>query len=432
MEISLEQARKLIIESLKYASVPGLMQNPSVVEFIEGTTDISFNSLEIDSLAVMELLIAIELETDISLSPQEILELASLNNLAIRLSAQKNRPTVRPPLPTPEMHARSNNKLTDITKLYLRCSRNLSTKNSLNKLHISLENRITPQEVTDIKTGLKNPHKKSGNSIYSWISNRYQLLRHYSKMMRPIYRKKHRVQYSWIKKLDKMLLSYSGKKQHEVFFRKRLAPNIRFYSRNGTRKNKKLIICFTGNSLRLMMPIPLFLQQVDADQNDILLLRDPTKNGYRMGVPGIGENLEAAIDRLPELIPLHSYQNVSSFGTSGGGLPAIITALRLGLDAGMSVGGANHDREGNNQFNNNQPGNVITRNSQASKTKLFLVYGRESDEDKKSALKLANDLNAEVIEITDGDKPVLHNSIINIVEQQKFGEFLNNTILAKR
>lgn len=76
--------RRLVSEALEYASVPGFSGGDKQEAFLQGA-DISLDDLEIDSLAAMELCIAIETNLDVTLLPAELPALGSLNGIVRRV-----------------------------------------------------------------------------------------------------------------------------------------------------------------------------------------------------------------------------------------------------------------------------------------------------------------------------------------------------------
>jgi len=81
------ELRQVIADALVYASVPLFAGSRAEAEFREGERDLPMAELEIDSLAAMELCIAIELNTDISLTPADVVAMPSLDALVQRLVA---------------------------------------------------------------------------------------------------------------------------------------------------------------------------------------------------------------------------------------------------------------------------------------------------------------------------------------------------------
>lgn len=77
--------RQVLADALVYAAVPGFAGSRTEADFRDGVRDVPLSELEIDSLAAMELCIAIELNTGVSLAPADIAALPSLGALVERL-----------------------------------------------------------------------------------------------------------------------------------------------------------------------------------------------------------------------------------------------------------------------------------------------------------------------------------------------------------
>ena len=78
-----EQARKVLLQAMRYANVRGL----SAVlgdAFLAGEADIELDRLDMDSLAMMELCIAIEANGAASITPDQ-LQAAATGNALVRL-----------------------------------------------------------------------------------------------------------------------------------------------------------------------------------------------------------------------------------------------------------------------------------------------------------------------------------------------------------
>jgi acyl carrier protein len=75
------EARRQLVELLADAGVGGLSDHPDCAEFINGTSDIPLEALAIDSLALMEIGIALEDSFEVSLSPYLLGTLNTLGEL---------------------------------------------------------------------------------------------------------------------------------------------------------------------------------------------------------------------------------------------------------------------------------------------------------------------------------------------------------------
>jgi acyl carrier protein len=79
-----QEVRNVISAALQYASVPDFAGSARQARFLAGD-DVRFDELEIDSLAAMELCIAIELELGVSITPADLPEIGSLVALVRRV-----------------------------------------------------------------------------------------------------------------------------------------------------------------------------------------------------------------------------------------------------------------------------------------------------------------------------------------------------------
>jgi hypothetical protein len=71
----------MLVEALEQASVFGLRNNGWTDDFLAGTRDVAFDDLEMDSLGAMELCIAVEVNTGVSIVPDALADLGSLGAL---------------------------------------------------------------------------------------------------------------------------------------------------------------------------------------------------------------------------------------------------------------------------------------------------------------------------------------------------------------
>jgi hypothetical protein len=198
-----------------------------------------------------------------------------------------------------------------MTELFQRQAARCRTVNEFNRLQIALENRITPLEFGKLAQAVE--HHDTPSSIRLWIDELGAQLQR------------------------------SGKPAHEAFRRRRLKPNLYLYSDGVPSPAKTLVIAFSGNARRLMMPTATFLQHLDASALDILFISRHPKSNYRNGICGLATSLEGLIEVLRGLLADVDYKQVMTYGTSSGALPALLTALYLDLPKAIGVGGLSLD-----------------------------------------------------------------------------------------
>jgi hypothetical protein len=182
------------------------------------------------------------------------------------------------------------------------------TPNEINRLHIALENRITPLEFAALSKIISGGCSSTQNV-------------------------------TWLEKLSRQL-SISHKPQPERYIRTRIKPNIYLYSDQTPRSDKVLAICFTGGARRLLMPTPTFLQHLSASRVDVIFLARHHNWNYNNGLGGVADSFETLVNAIEQVIKPWTYKSAVTYGTSGGGLPALLTAIYLGLDRGIAIGGA--------------------------------------------------------------------------------------------
>ena len=81
----LSAMREIISDSLENASVITFTRRKLRHDYIAGKNDIQIDQLNLDSLATMEFCIGLELKTKVSITPEELLNFKSLDDLCVRL-----------------------------------------------------------------------------------------------------------------------------------------------------------------------------------------------------------------------------------------------------------------------------------------------------------------------------------------------------------
>jgi hypothetical protein len=81
------EIRQMIASGLEQGSCFALRNNGWTEDFLAGRRDVAFAAMDIDSLAMMELCIAIEVESGVSILPEELVQCETLGALAIQVKA---------------------------------------------------------------------------------------------------------------------------------------------------------------------------------------------------------------------------------------------------------------------------------------------------------------------------------------------------------
>lgn len=295
---------------------------------------------------------------------------------------------------------------------YNRLVRGCKTHNQLNKLHIELENRMTPLELDALRSEL-SPARHTWETLFR----------------APQRTDPSPAQQLWIQNLHH-LAAKSGKSCPEPFVRHRLRWRVTLFSAGGSRSGKTLAICFSGRAQRMMMPLPVFLQNIDSTQVDVAFLRDPTRNSYRLGIGGVAGSLEPSIDKLKDILEIKDYRSVVTIGTSGGGIPAMMSALRLNLDAALSVGGNHPDDPRWLAADGKGLRDIFRRYADASTRKppIFLAFGSDCVKDREAAEAFSSVIPAQLIAVSSPNSSVEHNALYPVARSGDLAGLLESTV----
>jgi hypothetical protein len=295
---------------------------------------------------------------------------------------------------------------------YNRLVRGCKTHNQLNKLHIDLENRMTPLELDALRSEL-SPARHTWETLFR----------------APQRTDPSPAQQLWIQNLHH-LAAKSGKSCPEPFVRHRLRRRVTLFSAGGSRSGKTLAICFSGRAQRMMLPLPVFLQNIDSTQVDVAFMRDPTRNSYRLGIGGVADSLEVSIDKLGDILGIGGYRSAVSIGTSGGGVPAVMSALRLNLNAALSVGGNHPDDPRWNTHEGTGLREIFRRYVDASTgaPRVYLVYGTDCVKDKEAAEAFAKVVPAQLVTISVPNGSVEHNALYPVARSGGLAGLLESTV----
>lgn len=77
-----QQVRAMLVEALDAANVFAMREKQLAEGFLAGIAEVPFDALEMDSLAEMELCIAIEINAGVSVVPDQLRKIGSLQRLA--------------------------------------------------------------------------------------------------------------------------------------------------------------------------------------------------------------------------------------------------------------------------------------------------------------------------------------------------------------
>jgi hypothetical protein len=310
--------------------------------------------------------------------------------------------------------------------LYARAARACRTVNDLNRLHIALENRITPLELDALRRGADPPAPQWARLVGGAAARVRRSLDRPGRLAAPS-----RPPYDWVARLHALAAKAAAPPQ--PFRRERLHGRIARYSAGGDRSRKTLAVCFAGRAQRLMMPLPVFLQHVDASVVDVAFLRDPAKEGYRAGIGRGTRSLDDLLERLPSRLSFDAYARVVTIGTSGGGLPAVLAAVQLGLPAALAAGPNGPDDPRWQSYRGVGVRRVLEESATARgdrRPAITLVVGAGAPKDQAAAQTLARIIPARII-VVDGVRTAAgHNALLPLVERGELASLLRSSVFA--
>ncbi|CAG0949406.1 hypothetical protein BURK1_00102 [Burkholderiales bacterium] len=194
---------------------------------------------------------------------------------------------------------------------YVETVRALRTVNQFNRFHLELEGVLGPAEFADL-----------ADRILAFDPPLPDAGLHWARALRE-------------------LLARSGRAP-QAMPGYAIAPMAHFY-RSGNaalpRESRTLVVCFTDAPMRMMMPLPLFLQHCPSTAHDYLVLRDPRRAWFLDGIDGLGGDVPGIAASLDRLASPRAYRRAVTLGVSAGGLAAWWTAIALGFARAVSVGG---------------------------------------------------------------------------------------------
>jgi hypothetical protein len=160
-------------------------------------------------------------------------------------------------------------------------------------------------------------------------------------------------------------------------------PEWTYFQRPEGAAGRELVIGFTGAAANLFQPSPVVLQQLDAKNHDLLLLRDLRRSGYRDGIADV-TSFDGLLDKIRTVAA--RYQSLVVIGGSMGGAPAVFAGIHLGARRSISVGGSIKNIDAARRYLDALPSGSRTDRSECSLVCLF-ADGAERDRDGAKAIR---------------------------------------------
>lgn len=232
---------------------------------------------------------------------------------------------------------------------YLALARACRTQNQFNRLHIKIDEDCSPEEMAEIGARETDAYPAESRA---WLAALREREPGMFDAPRP-------------------------------FDRRVLADRVTLYEGRGApRGAKTLLIGFSGVTRRLMLPPSFILQALDAGAWDLLLLKR-TKS-FLAGMDGVAPDFDGLLRYLETEIGVARYGRAVSLGVSGGGAPAVIAAMRMGLPRGVSICGVAAQETLDLQPRRSRVSRLFRRGPS-----LCFAYGADFPPDRDAALAMS-------------------------------------------
>lgn len=299
------------------------------------------------------------------------------------------------------------------SRLYDRLFEACSTQNQLNQVHILLENRMTPAEARELASHVEASYAPRGTSAST--PSRDLLASH---------------AHGWAVGLDARLgLAGAAPDPDPGMSRAWVRGGATLYRRAGS-PSGTLLVCFTGNARRMMMPAPYFLEHIDHFDADVLKLEGHAAKGYLNGVPGHSRDFAGTLRWLADVVAAHGSSRLAVMGTSLGGLPAILAGLALPTSTILVAGAMDYGIPGLSRPPGSEDLEGLLTGYATGRGRLpalSLVFSESVQRDVDAARRVSAVLPCrEVVAVA----APTHNCLFPLVERGEFGALLSRTLFA--
>lgn len=227
--------------------------------------------------------------------------------------------------------------------------------------------------------------------------------------------------------------AFSEISEPKPYERLRLGTHVYFYGHGpGEARRPDLLIAFCGSAQRLLLPIPVALQHMNADQFDVVVLTDPANRAYMMGIEGYADSFAGILRRLDADLKFAGYRSVRCFGASIGGVVALRAGLALDAERAVSVVGRpirsysaaeEVPAEALAAFD----GDLARHRSAA--TRIVCAFGADHPDDSAGGRQLARDLGGEAVAVPGVS---VHTLLNEMLKAGRLSRFLDDLLSGDR
>ena len=406
-----EQIRTALIGVLN-ADVIARLKPASIAAFIEGDSDIVLRGIGLDSYGRMEVMVMLEVEYGVVITPEEFGRFASLGDICDRVLSSPREVALSPPGSVEVSEAPAAQYTDDeryLLRFFRRVYRHCPTVAQLYRSLGTLEHRLTPLEFSFLQS-----EHLGGRLLPADAAEKYRTALS-----------------TWFERMQRQMLD-SRKREPEPFVARRIRPTVSHFVGPGPAASKTLLVCFANKGSRLlMMPNAVLMQHTDAGCYDLLVIAEPRGESYRHGVPGLGETMGEVVEWLANLELIRSYEAVRTIGCSAGAFIAVIAAYRLGAELAVSVAGRFHsERYPIRIFERVISTWRAARNGQCSRVLMCYPADRNKTRDRLYARVMAKLTGGSLFGLEFSDGQVGHLVLRRLLERGELARYLDRTVFA--
>lgn len=402
--------RSLIIEALS-ADAKKRLKTSAIAAFEKGDADIKLGGTGLDSFARMEMLVALEIEYGVVITPEEFGRFDTFGDICSRVLASQpegaSKPSTHfPAIDTAPFTAAQLKTLRFFQRVFHHCP----TVAQLNKAFGTLEHRLTPSDVLFLS-------EQHGNDrlIPADVAPKF-----------------HAAASTWLQKMNR-LMQGSGKQQPEPFVARRIGPSVIYFAGPGIPANKRLLICFAPKAGRMLtIPNAVLMQHTDSTHYDLLVVSDSARESYRTGIPLLGRNINEIIEWIGNLELINEYRAIRTIGCSAGAFLAVIAGCRLDAELALSVAGRFHAE----RYPHRIVGRVFAtwqtfRKANFSRVLMSYPADKGKSRDRIYARIIANLTGGSMLGLEFADGIAGHHFLQPLAERGELVHFLDRTIFAR-
>jgi hypothetical protein len=401
--------RQRLLEALDVVGATAPVSRSLRAHFLSCEKDLPLDQLNLDSLARMELMVSLETDFGVVVTPTELSRFRSLGQIAAHVEPRIGSAAAgkRGGAGIPADAAPAGEAEPSVVRLFRRVLRICGTVAHLHKALGSLEHRLTPLELE-----MLGDWQRRGRLMGAQVEEKYR----------------HALA-GWLQRMQSMLAS-SGKEAPEAYAAHRISPVMTHFAGPGPAAGKTLVVCFAAKGARhLLIPNAALLQHLDARRFDVLVVSDPWATAFRTGVPLLGRTAAETVESVARLEWLRDYRQVRTLGCSAGSYPALLMGYRLQAELIVSVVGRfPAERHVKALFRML----VDMRNAvkRGRRPRVILAYGADRSRDRNYARIVSGLTGGGRMEVAIPGRKAAHWIFRDMLEDRTLASFLEMTVLA--